>query len=102
MSGRLEMRDLLRLQRLATPTVFNGWEQVTDRDIARECFNLEPTHDFMPELGPMVGYAVTLVIEPGNRTHAEAERSWEEWRAHVAAVAGPKIVVVQDLDSPLV
>lgn len=100
MSGRLDLSDLLRLQQLATPTVFNGWEQITDRDMARECFNREPAHDFMPDLGPMVGYAVTLVIEPGNPAHTESAGAWEDWRAHVASMAGPKIVVVQDLDRP--
>lgn len=97
---RLDTADLLRLQRLATPTVFNGWEAITSRDAARECFNLEETHDFLPEQGPMVGYAVTVVIEPGNADHARVSTAWTDWRAHVGSIDGPKIVVVQDLDRP--
>lgn len=32
-------------------------------------FNLEETRDFMPHMGPMIGYAVTVVIEPSNPEH---------------------------------
>lgn len=29
---------------------------------------MEKTWDFMPQMGPMMGYAVTVVIEPSNLT----------------------------------
>ena len=60
----LSHADLLRLKRWNTPTIYNGWEQITRHDIAAAGFNLEETRDFMPQMGPMVGYAVTLVVEP--------------------------------------
>ena len=101
MSTRLTHAQLLQLKRWNTPTVYNGWEQITRRDVAAESFNLEETRDFMPQMGPMVGYAVTLVIEPGNPAHKKASQ-WSEYRRHVAAQPGPKIVVVQDLDKPRV
>jgi len=51
----------------------------------------------------MAGYAVTVQIEPSNpahrRTHPHAAT---EYRRYVAAIPGPKIVVVQDLDKPRV
>ena len=62
-SQKLTHADLLQLKRWNTPTIYNGWEQITQHNIARECFNLEETKDFMPQMGPMVGYAVTIVIE---------------------------------------
>lgn len=97
----LSHADLLQLKRWNTPTIYNGWEQVTRRDPARDAFNLEEVRDFMPQMGPMIGYAVTVVIEPGNRKHREANPDgWNEYRRHVASVPGPKIVVVQDLDKP--
>ena len=65
----LPQGQLLRLARLNTPTVYNGWEQITRRDTAREGFNLEDVKDFMPQMGPMVGYAVTVVIEPSRDRH---------------------------------
>jgi len=48
---------------------FHGWEQVTKQNPAKDAFNLEETRDFMPQMGPMAGYAVTLVIEPSNPQH---------------------------------
>jgi regulator of RNase E activity RraA len=98
----LEHAELLELKRWNTPTIYNGWEQITRRDIARECFNLEVCHDFMPQMGPMVGYAVTVVIEPGNPQHVKTScKAWSEYRRYVAAAQSPKIVVIQDLDKPV-
>ena len=94
--------DLLKLKRWNTPTVYNGWEQITKSDIAADAFNLEETRDFMPQMGPMVGYAVTLVVEPSNRHHKSKANAWNEYRKYVAEKPGPKIVVIQDLDKPRV
>ena len=93
--------DLLQLKRWNTPTIYNGWEQITKHNPCADGFNLEETRDFMPQMGPMVGHAVTVVIEPSNPKHRETNPSaWAEYRNYVASVAGPKIVVVQDLDKP--
>ena len=92
---------LLQLKRWNTPTIYNGWEQITHRDAAHQGFNLEPVRDFMPQMGPMVGYAVTVIIEPGNAEHPKRHpEAWQAYRAYVASQPGPKIVVVQDLDKP--
>lgn len=93
--------ELLELKRWNTPTIYNGWEQITRRNAGKEGFNIEETHDFMPMLGSMVGYAVTLMIEPGNPAHIKKNISaWSEYRKYVASVSGPNILVVQDLDKP--
>jgi len=94
--------DLLRLKRWNTPTIYNGWEQITSHDVAAAGWNPEETHDFMPQMGPMVGRAVTLVIEPSNASHKSQQDAWDAYRQHVAATDGPTIVVVQDLDRPQV
>ena len=93
--------DLLQLKRWNTPTVYNGWEQITKHDRTRDAINLEETRDFMPQTGPLVGYAVTVVIEPSNPRHRIGLReAWSAYRRYVAAGPGPKVVVVQDLDKP--
>lgn len=100
--ARLPHADLLQLERWNTPTIYNGWEQIT-RDFSAQAFNLDETRDFMPQQGPMCGYAVTVVIEPSNGKHrATNPNAWNEYRAYIASVPGPKIVVVQDLDRPRV
>jgi regulator of RNase E activity RraA len=51
----------------------------------------------------MVGYTVTLVIEPGNLAHKRNHpNAWSDYRQYIAGEPGPKIVVVQDLDKPMV
>ena len=97
----LSHSEILQLKRWNTPTIYNGWEQITRHDPGADAFNLEETHDFMPQMGPMVGYAVTVVVEPSNKAHREANpNAWTEYRKYLATVPGPKIVVVQDLDKP--
>jgi regulator of RNase E activity RraA len=96
----LTTADLLMLKRWNTPTIYNGWEQITQHDIAGGCFNLEETRDFMPQMGPMVGYAVTVVIEPSRSSHKRNRQNWSEYRRYAASVTTPKIVVIQDLDKP--
>ena len=93
----LPLSDLLKLKRWNTPTIYNGWEQITKRS-RTSGFNLEETRDFMPEFGPMVGYAITVKIKPSQPSGNP--NAWAEYRNYVASVPGPKIVVMQDLDKP--
>jgi len=96
----LSHAELLQLKRWNTPSVYNGWEAITKHD-RRTHWSLEETRDFMPQMGPMVGYAVTVVIEPSNPDHPKLKpAAWSEYREYVASVPGPKIVVIQDLDKP--
>ena len=95
----LSHADLLQLKRWNTPTIYNGWEQITSQDIATDAFNLEPTTDFMPQMGPMIGRAVTMVIEPSNPAHKQSYDA-RAYREYIASIPGPKIVVVQDLNKP--
>ncbi len=100
-SNQLPLSTLLQLKRWNTPTIYNGWEQITRYDHSEVGINLEETTDFMPQMGPMAGYAVTLVIEPSVQGHkATNPDAARDYRAYVASMPGPKIVVVQDLDKP--
>ena len=92
---------LLKLKRWNTPSIYNGWEAMTAGERMTALFNREETRDFMPQMGPMIGYAVTVVQhasdpEPPRRN----PDAGNEYRQYVASVPGPKIVVVQDLDKP--
>jgi regulator of RNase E activity RraA len=98
--ARLPHADLLELRRWNTPTIYNGWESITRGDPAGDAFNLEECTDYMPEMGPMVGYALTVVFEPSNPRHKANADAWVEYRRYLASQPGPLIVVVQDLDKP--
>lgn len=100
---QLTHSELLQLKRWNTPTIYNGWEQITDSDIARSAFNIEESRDYMPQMGAMIGYAITVVIEPSQPSHrASNPNAWHDYRDYVASQPAPKIVVVQDLDKPTV
>lgn len=96
----LTYAELLKLKRWNTPTIYNGWEMITRHDTTKGHFNLRQTTDYMPQMGSMIGYAVTVVCEPSNPDHAKSQTAWSEYRRYVASIPGPKIVVVQDLDAP--
>lgn len=102
-AARLERGEIIQLRRWNTPTIFNGWEQITMLDPLDNRFNLEETRDFMPQMGPTAGYAITVVIQPSN-PDLPPNRStvWQAYRRYVASIPGPKVVVVQDLDKPRV
>ena len=94
-------REMLELKRWNTPTLANGWEQITGHTQNHPVFNEEVTSDFMPQMGAMIGRAVTLVIRPSDPAPAKANpNAWSEYRRYIASEPGPKIVVVQDADQP--
>jgi len=99
---KLNHSDLLQLKRWNTPTIYNGWEASTKKDRLEVRCNKDETRDFMPQMGPMVGYAVTVTFEPSNKKHFENSiERWEEYRKYVAEFSNkPKIVVLQDFNSP--
>lgn len=93
--------DMLLLKRYNTPTLYNGWEAYTRHDRTGGFFNREEVRDYMPQMGPMIGRAVTVVIEPSNPDHPrDNPEAWRQYREYVASVPGPKIVVIEDLDKP--
>ncbi len=90
----LSHAELLQLKRWNTPTIYNGWEQITRLNPAADGFNIEETRDFMPQMGPMVGYAVTIVVEPSNKSHRESNpEAWNEYRRYVAETPVPRSFV---------
>jgi 4-hydroxy-4-methyl-2-oxoglutarate aldolase len=95
----LEDREAAALASWSTPTIYNGWEVLTRAERLTLRLNRDPVTDYLPDAGPIVGTAVTLVIEPSNaRWASELPDAWDAYRTYVASVPGPKVVVVQDLD----
>lgn len=92
--------DLLKVKRWNTPTISNALELVTQAD-RLSLSNREELHDFMPEMGPMIGYAMTVVISGSDpRPKAEQPENFQRYREYLASRPEPKIVVVQDIDKP--
>lgn len=97
---RLTPEQLLQLRRLTTPTVYNGWERITKHSPALDGVNIEHAIDFTPQLGVMVGYAVTVVVDVSGTVKSDGKCTWNDFRRHVVEQPGPKIIVVQDVDRP--
>lgn len=92
--------QLHKLRRWNTPSIANALEQISRADPLK-IVNLDETRDFMPEMGPMVGYAMTVVISGGDlRPKREQPENFTRYREYLASRPGPKIVVVQDADNP--
>lgn len=93
--------QLHKLRRWNSPSIANALEQISPVD-PLALVNRDETHDFMPEMGAMVGQAMTLVISGGDpRAKQEQPDNFARYREYLASVPGPKIVVVQDLDAPI-
>lgn len=88
--------QMLELKRWNTPTINNGWKQITKRDSNREVLDLEETTDFMPQMEPMVGRAVTVRSRPGNPEYGadgKGANNRRRYYEYIASVDGPRIVV---------
>lgn len=97
---RIGPADMLKLKRWNTPTIYNGWEMISSTERTSGTINMEETRDFMPLFGPMVGRAVTVKIETTNHNNPTLRKAaWDDWLAFVADLPGPKIVVMQDVDT---
>ena len=96
----LSHAELLKLKRWNTPSIANALEQLTRRD-PLTLVNLDETCDFMPEMGPMIGYAMTVLISGRDpRPKREQPENFQRYREYLASLPGPKIVVLQDADRP--
>eukprot|EP00929_Paragymnodinium_shiwhaense_P109584 TRINITY_DN76062_c0_g1_i1.p2 TRINITY_DN76062_c0_g1~~TRINITY_DN76062_c0_g1_i1.p2 ORF type:complete len:381 (-),score=88.95 TRINITY_DN76062_c0_g1_i1:80-1222(-) len=103
----LGVPNLLRLKKFDTPTISNGLELITkDPKYGWSGFNLENVLDHMPDWGTMVGYAITVKIQPSNRKlvneKAANRQKFADYVANLELPSDmqdlPKIIVVQDLD----
>jgi|DewCreStandDraft_5_1066085.scaffolds.fasta_scaffold00734_24 regulator of RNase E activity RraA len=95
----LNETELAALRQLTSPTVANAIEVFNIRP-RTEGFMRPGIHCMFPELGPMVGYAVTATIRasvpsPGPG-YLQAFNLWEA----VLNTPPPRVVVLQDLDDP--
>ena len=85
------------LKKISSPSVANGIETFNVRP-RNQGFVSSEIRALFPELGPLVGYAVTALIRaepapvPGHRASTFA------WWDYVLSIPAPRVVVVHDLD----
>jgi 4-hydroxy-4-methyl-2-oxoglutarate aldolase len=92
----VDSKTLAEIATMSSPSVANGIErfQVRSRDTG---FMDGTIVCRFPDLGPLVGYAVTARIRAvGRGDHLPATQLWE----HILTIPEPRIVVIEDLDDP--
>jgi 4-hydroxy-4-methyl-2-oxoglutarate aldolase len=94
----LSPEQLEALKKVNTPTISNAIEifNVRERHLG---FLPHQIRCLFPDLGPMVGYAVTSQTRASYSTEKGPDLNADYLR-YVAAQPGPKIAVGQDLDDP--
>lgn len=93
--------ELLELRRWNTPTVYNGWEAVTSRERMDVVMSNASVIDYVPQVGPMVGYAVTVeYICSSRKIREENPNCYIDFYRYLASIPGPKVIIARDLDAP--
>ena len=92
--------DLSALSRWDTPTICNGLELVTPERRAIG-FTTEQMAGLDPQLAPIVGYARTATVRAVTAPTTDREQVMAQragYYEHIAALPGPTVSVIQDLD----
>lgn len=94
--------QIAALKRWPTPAIANALETFSVRSRATGFMSADIVGRF-PELGVMVGYAVTAKIRASIPATDDPETvSRDIWLDHLQTVPAPRIVVMQDMDQPAV
>lgn len=99
-AGPLDHKVLLDIKRFDTPTVSNAIETFNVRSRS-EGFMRPEIKCVFPEFAPVVGYAVTGRIRasqapPAGRPYTKRSDWWD----FIVSIPQPRIIVLEDVDSP--
>ena len=97
----LSHAELLELRRWSTPTVYNGWEAVTKQERMNVVMSHGAVQDYVPQIGPMVGWAVTVEYICSDAAVKEANPDcYIKLYEYLSSIPGPKVIIAKDLDAP--
>jgi 4-hydroxy-4-methyl-2-oxoglutarate aldolase len=99
MTDHLDENELEALKRWPTCAISNGIELFNIRP-RNEGFMLPEIKCVFPDLGPMIGYAVTAVITADSSEGRRIQPS--DWWEQIQKIPGPKVVVIHDIDHPVI
>lgn len=92
---RLEGSVLDTLRQFDSATIFNAVVEV--QGAPNEDYTGPEIRCLLPELGPIIGYAITSEVTPLD-PHSPA-LPWEEYYDYLATIPGPTIAVMKDVDA---
>ena len=93
------MDSIQALRKISSPSVANGIETFNVRP-RNQGFMASEIRALFPELGPLVGYAVTALVRAEPQPIQGHRASTFAWWDHVLSIPAPRVVVVHDLDDP--
>jgi regulator of RNase E activity RraA len=93
------MDPIQALRKISSPSVANGIETFNVRPRNQGCMSSE-IRALFPELGPLVGHAVTALIRAEPQPREGHRASTFAWWDYVLSIPAPRVVVVHDLDDP--
>ena len=92
----LSSDQLAALRALHTPTVCNAIEKFKVRGRVEGFFGMD-VGCLSPQLGVMLGYAVTLKVDSTTPDAQQDDRVWRAWMQAMANSPQPVVVVMQDV-----
>jgi len=87
------------LRKISSPSIANAIETFNVRP-RNQGFISSEIHCLFPELGPLVGHAVTAVIRAEPQPLDGHRSSTFAWWDYVLSIPAPRVIVVHDLDEP--
>jgi len=99
MPNYLNNKELEALRRWPTCAISNAIELFNIRP-RNEGFMLPEIKCVFPELGPMIGYAVTAVISADSPEGRRIQP--QEWWEQILKITEPRVVVIHDIDQPVI
>ena len=87
------------LRKISSPSIANAIETFNVRP-RNQGFMSSEIRCLFPELGPLVGYAVTAVIRAEPQPLEGHRSSTFGWWDYVLSIPAPRVIVVHDLDEP--
>lgn len=91
---------LLKLKRFNTPTISNALEHLTNRKLT-DGINIDAPVDYMPEMGPMIGYAITMECSFLERSTPNLhQENFNKMMSYLEKQTLPQMIVMKDIHSP--
>ncbi|MFQ5896841.1 MAG: RraA family protein [Candidatus Methylomirabilia bacterium] len=95
----LTEHNLNALRKVTSPSVANAIETFQLRPRS-EGFMSSEIRALFPEVGPLVGHAVTALIRAESAPQEGHRASTFAWWEYILSIPAPRVVVVHDLDDP--
>jgi regulator of RNase E activity RraA len=96
MSVQLTEAEIEILKIIDTPTICNAIETFKVRGRVEGFLGMD-LHCLFPELGAMLGYALTVTVDSTTPEVSQDVNIWQEWVLAMAAAPKPTVLVFQDI-----